>query len=222
MEGRNASRTGADVSAQIRVLLADDHESVRQGLRALFATSTDVNLVSDVDDGAAAIIMSRSLAPDVVVMDLSMPTSGLVALRQIKKDRPSTAVVVLSRHRDSAFVRSAMAGGASGYVLKQSPFSEVANAVRAASRGESYLDTRLADAATQLGGRKPGAALLSTRETEVLRRTGAGLANKEIASELGISVKTVEAHKTNAMRKLRLKDRAAVVRFAMMQGWLDE
>jgi DNA-binding NarL/FixJ family response regulator len=212
------------MSTQIRVLLADDHESVRQGLRALFATSADVNLVGDVNDGAEAVAMTKELAPDVVVMDLSMPTSGLVALRQIKSERPATAVVVLTRHRDSAFVRAAIAGGAHGYVLKQSPFSEVTSAVRAAARGERYIDQHLGDALPPARVDRAGAASsqLSPREMEVLRRTGAGHANKDVASELGISVKTVEAHKANAMRKLRLEDRAAVVRFAMMQGWLDE
>ncbi len=207
----------------IRILLADDHESVRQGLRALFATSGDVDLVADVSDGAEAITMARAMAPDVVVMDLSMPTSGLVALRQIKTERPKAEVVVLSRHCDSAFVRAALSGGAIGYVLKQSPFSELTNAVRAASRGEPYLDPHLASGTSPARIERSAAQLpLSAREMEVLRRTGAGHTNKDIGSELGISVKTVEAHKANAMRKLRLTDRAAVVRFAVMQGWLDE
>lgn len=212
------------MTTSIRVLLADDHESVREGLRALFATTGDVDVISDVPDGVDAVTLSNALSPDVVVMDLSMPTSGLVTLRQIRASRPRTQVVVWSRHRDSAFVRAAVSGGAIGYVLKQSPFSEVSNAVRAAARGEQYLDPQLAAGQALPRADRSGvpSPQLSAREMEVLRRTGAGHSNKEIGSELGISVKTVEAHKANAMRKLRLRDRAAVVRFAVMQGWLDE
>lgn len=205
----------------IRVLLADDHESVRQGLCALFANSNEVDLVTDVNDGSTAIEMARTLAPDVVVMDLSMPTSGLVALKQIKEDRPSTNVVVLSRHRDAAYVRAALAAGASGYVLKQSSFDELKRAVLAAAKGEKYVDDQLASDPGLKRGGDVSAPPLSQREIEVLRRAAAGFSNKEIASELKISVKTVEAHKSNAMRKLRLKDRSAVVRFALMQGWLE-
>jgi DNA-binding NarL/FixJ family response regulator len=193
----------------IRVLLADDHASVRQGLCALFVNSAEVDLVTDVSDGADAIAMAKSLAPDVVVIDLSMPTSGLVALKQIKEDCPATRVVVLSRHRDPAYVR------------KQSPFDELKRAVLAAARGDSYIDDQLASDQSVKRNGAAGASPLSPREVDVLRRAAAGCANKEIASELKISVKTVEAHKSNAMRKLRLKDRSAVVRFALLQGWLE-
>jgi DNA-binding NarL/FixJ family response regulator len=205
----------------IRVLLADDHASVRQGLCALFVNSAEVDLVTDVSDGADAIAMAKSLAPDVVVIDLSMPTSGLVALKQIKEDCPATRVVVLSRHRDPVYVRAALAAGASGYVLKQSPFDELKRAVLAAARGDSYIDDQLASDQSVKRNGAAGASPLSPREVDVLRRAAAGCANKEIASELKISVKTVEAHKSNAMRKLRLKDRSAVVRFALLQGWLE-
>ena len=127
----------------IRIILADDHESVRQGLCSLFATTPDISLVTDVSDGAAAVAMVPSTLPDVVVMDLSMPTSGLVATREIKALRAETAIVILSRHRDSAYVRAAFEAGANGYVLKQSPFSELAAAIAAVARGESYLDEQL-------------------------------------------------------------------------------
>ncbi len=206
----------------IRVLLADDHESVRQGLCALFAGSADVNVITDVKDGADAVVMTRAMKPDVVIMDLSMPTSGLVAMQQIKSEQPSIAVVVLSRHRDPAYVRAALAAGADGYVLKQSPFSELKRAVVDVARGEQYLDPHLtSDPASRALAANP-IQQLSQREAEVLRRAAAGLSNKEIGSELKIAVKTVEAHKANAMRKLRLADRASVVRFAVMQGWLQE
>jgi two-component system response regulator NreC len=207
-------------TSPIRVLLADDHESVRQGLCALFGAADEVDLISDVNDGASAITMAKSLAPDVVILDLSMPTSGLVALQQIKNDRPETQIVVLSRHRDAAYLRAALAAGASGYVLKQSSFDELKRAVVAVANGEQYLDAQLISEPATLRDGAPVPAL-SQREAEVLRRAAAGFSNKEIGAELKISVKTVEAHKANAMRKLRLKDRSAVVRFALMQGWLE-
>jgi DNA-binding NarL/FixJ family response regulator len=209
------------MNSPIRVLLADDHESVRQGLSALFTASPGLSLVTDVKDGGEAVAMVRTTSPDVVIMDLSMPTSGLVATKQIKTVRAETAVVVLSRHRDPAYVRAAFAAGATGYVLKQSPFSELKKAVLAAARGERYVD----DVLVRDQAIKPaddGRPALSPRETEVLRRSAAGFSNKEIANELQISVKTVEAHKANAMRKLRLKDRSAIVRFALVQGWLQD
>lgn len=204
------------------MLLADDHESVRQGLCALFATIPNISLIGDVKDGADAVAMVRTATPDVVIMDLSMPTSGLVAMKQIKTIRPATAVVVLSRHRDAAYVRAAFAAGATGYVLKQSPFSELNKAVVAAARGQRYIDEQLANDQVKRVPSEGTVRLLSPRETEVLRRAAAGLSNKEIAGELEISVKTVEAHKANAMRKLRLKDRSAVLRFAILQGWLHD
>src|SRR5262245_34144454 len=127
----------------IRVLLADNHESVRQGLRALFDGVAEVEVLRDVEDGADAVELVPALEPDIVILDLSMPTSGLVATRLIKERRPDTAVVIFTRHQEAAYVREAMTAGAAGYVLKQSPFSELARAVWAAARGEQYIDPRL-------------------------------------------------------------------------------
>lgn len=208
------------MAEEIRVLLAENHEAVRQGLCALLHDEEGIALVADVGDGPEAVEAAKTLSPDVVVMDLSMPSSGLVALRQIKTNQPRTSIVVLSRHRDSAFVKSAMDGGAHGYVIKQSPFSELMKAVRAAARGEIYMDSHLPQGVTTKS--RHLAADLSGRECEVLRRTAAGLTNKEIGAELRISVKTVEAHKANGMRKLRLPDRAAIVSYAVLHGWLSE
>ena len=204
-------------SRPIRVLLADDHDTVREGLCALFSAAPEFELVADVKDGRDAVAQSLSLTPDVVVMDLSMPTSGLVSARDIKAQRPSIAIVVLSRHRDLAYVRAAFDAGAAGYVLKQSPFNTLKSAVLTAASGERFLDDSI-----RMPASSSAIAALSPRESEVLRRAAAGFANKEIAAELNISVKTVEAHKANAMRKLRLTDRNGVVRFAVMQGWLQE
>ena len=206
----------------LRIILADDHEVIRQGIRALFATSPDVVVVDDVGDVETAVARVRDLAPDVLLIDLSMPKAGgLAAIRQLANEASETAVVVLTRYRDEAFVREALAAGASGYVLKQSPFSEVQAAIAHAARGESYIDSRLASV---FAHRRTfdGPQAISNREQQVLRAAALGDSNKEIADALGIAVKTVEVHKMQAMRKLGLRDRRALVRYATLQGWLQD
>jgi DNA-binding NarL/FixJ family response regulator len=209
----------------MRLLLVDDHESVRQGLRALFDSVPFVDVVGDAADGSAAIESVKTLDPDLVVLDLTMPRmSGLVAMRQIKEAAPRTSIVVLTRHNDAAYVSQLMAAGATGYVLKQSPFAELVHAIEAASRGERHLDGSLSAAAAPRAPMPTGSATprLTHRETDVLKFTALGHSNKSIAAMLGIAVKTVEVHKTNAMRKLDIRDRIEIVRFARLQGWLDE
>jgi two-component system response regulator NreC len=206
----------------LRIILADDHEVIRQGIRALFATSPDVVVVDDVGDVETAVARVRDLAPDVLLIDLSMPKAGgLAAIRQLANEASETAVVVLTRYREEAFVREALAAGASGYVLKQSPFSEVQAAIAHAARGESYIDSRLASV---FAHRRTFEVLqaISNREHQVLRAAALGDSNKEIANALGIAVKTVEVHKMQAMRKLGLRDRRALVRYATLQGWLQD
>lgn len=212
---------GGIMNHPIRVLLVEDHDSVREGLCALFATVPDIEVVGDVRDGAESVDAVKAKSPDVVIMDLSMPTSGLAAAQQVRDARPSTAIVVLTRHRDAAYMRAAFAAGATGYVLKQSPFDELKRAVTAAASGQRHVDAHLVGESMAAPGDRGDTARLSQREVEVLRRAAAGHANKDIASALAISVKTVEAHKANAMRKLRLKDRSGVVQYALMQGWLQ-
>jgi DNA-binding NarL/FixJ family response regulator len=209
------------MSHPIRLLLADDHEALRQGLRALFASEPDVEIVDDVGDVASAVEGVRMLAPDVLVLDLSMPEGGgLAAIAAIRAMQPKTAVLVLTRHRDLAFVRAAFNAGASGYVLKQSPFDELRRAAAYVVSGKRYVDSRLRKA---LEDSAPAPRhSVSARELEVLRRTVLGQSNKDIASALKIAVKTVEVHKSNGMRKLNLADRAELVRYGVVQGWLLE
>jgi len=206
----------------VRIIVADDHEAIRQGIRALFATTSDVVVVDDVGDVDTAIARVRDLGPDVLLLDLSMPKrNGLAAIRQLAAEQSPTAVVVLTRYREEAFVREALSAGASGYVLKQSPFSEVQQAIAHAVRGKSYIDSRLASA-FEKGDAFDVPQRISARERQVLRAAALGDSNKEIADALGIAVKTVEVHKMQGMRKLALKDRRALVRYATLQGWLEE
>lgn len=187
---------------------------------------TEVEAIADVPDGAAALEAVLRTPTDLVVLDLSMPgPSGLVTLKALKQSSPRTAVVVLTRYRDHEFVRQALAAGADGYVLKQSSFSELRTAVRAVLRGERYLDSQLPgidEDEHSLVTTPPVARArrVSQREISVLRRAAQGYSNKEIAEELDIAVKTVEVHKANAMQKLGLQDRPAMIRYASLQGWL--
>lgn len=210
----------------IRVLLADDHETVRHGLRLLIDEQNDMTVVGEAGDGRAAVTRARALAPDVVVLDVSMPEmNGLAATRILRSHRPAPAIVALTRYRDDAYVRELRAAGAAAYVLKQSAPAELLRAIRAAAAGDSYLDAAIAERGPTTAAREsrpPGRPTISEREAEVLRMMAVGHSNKEIAAALDLSVKTVEVHKANAMRKLGLRGRIDVVRFAMLQGWLHE
>ena len=216
-----------DASAPFRVLLADDHVTVRHGLKLLIEAEQDMSVVAEVGDGDAAIKGALDLDPDVVVMDISMPgTNGLVATRTICRARPRAKVVILTRHGDDAYLQELLRAGAAGYVLKQSPPGELLRAIRITASGGQYLDSTLAARVAagfriREGKRLPASgAALTDREAEVLRLIASGHSNKEIAGTLGLSVKTVEAHKANAMRKLDLRGRIDIVRFAVLQGWL--
>src|SRR5262245_7662396 len=209
----------------IRVLLVEDHETVREGLRMLLDSQPDIEVVGEAANGSLAVEYSGQLHPHVVIMDLSMPEmNGLQATQTIKQTHPDTAIVALTRHDDAAFVEELKKAGASAYVLKQSPSRELLDAVRVAAVGGSYLDNTLRARARTLDEPPQGRKLpsVSEREKNVLRMMAVGHSNKEIAEALGITIKTVEVHKANAMRKLRLRGRIDVVRYAVLNGWLQE
>ena len=209
----------------LRILLADDHETVRQGLCALFKSVAGVEVVHDVADGTSAVSAARTVAPDVVVIDLSMtPMDGLAAMRQMRDARRQIRFVVLTRYREAAYVREALAAGASGYVLKQSPFSELLRAVLAVGRGEQHVDPALSEegAAGYAATSAAATSRITQRETDVLRRAARGHSNREIAEALEIAVKTVEVHKANAMKKIGLRDRIGLLRYASMHCWLRD
>jgi two-component system response regulator NreC len=211
---------------RIRVLLVEDHETVRQGLRMVLESQSDIEVVAEAANGRIAVEHSERYQPDVVVLDLSMPEmNGLAAAQAIKQRSPDTAIVALTRHDDAAFVDELMKAGASGYVLKQSPTTQLLKAVRTVSAGGEYIDTALVERSsrenTQIDSERP-APTVSDREKQVLRMMAVGHSNKEIATDLEISIRTVEVHKANAMRKLKLRGRIDVVRFAILHGWLQE
>ena len=214
---------------RIRVLLADDHATVRYGLKLLIDAEPDMTVVAEAGDGEEAIRKTLEMKPDVVVMDISMPgMNGLVATRTLKSLQPDSIIVILTRHGDDAYLQELLRAGADGYVLKQSAASELVQAIRATAARNQYLDSALTARVTAgflaRSGRKAQATgvSLSDREAEVLRLIAAGYSNKEIAAQLELSVKTVEVHKANASRKLGLKGRIDIVKYALLQGWLSD
>jgi DNA-binding NarL/FixJ family response regulator len=211
--------------AQIRVLLADDHETVRHGLRLLLDGQQDIAVVGEAADGAAAVRAAGILEPDIAILDLSMPgMNGLTAARTIRETLPRVAIIALTRHDDEAYLKELLRAGVSGYVLKQSPSSELLEAIRAVAAGREHLDRALSSQWVSPACPRPDTAPpnLTDREAEVLRLLAWGHSNKEVAAQLDLSVKTVEVHKANASRKMGFRGRIDIVRYALLRGWLQE
>jgi DNA-binding NarL/FixJ family response regulator len=210
--------------SKIRVLLADDHAILREGVRALLALCDDIEVVGEAVDGRSAIDATRSLDPDVVVMDIAMPgLGGLEATLEIKKAGLRSKILVLSQYDEREYVRRLLKAGVSGYLLKKSAGTELANAIRAVHRGGLVLDPEVARIAMEdAGPAAPGGAdpyeTLTDREKQVLKLVAEGLANKEVADVLGISVKTAMSHREKVMEKLGLHNRTELVRFALRRG----
>lgn len=218
--------------SKTRILLADDHETVREGLKVILNAQSDMEVVAEAADGASALAQATAIRPDVVVMDISMPNvNGLKATEALRRAAPDVKIITLTRHSDDGYLQQLLKAGVSGYVLKQSRSSELLHALRAIARGGKYLDPAVAGRVIGEFGRrapqplthlKPGDVSLSAREEEVLRLVAWGYSNKEIAAQLDLSVKTVETHKTKATHKLGLRNRIDVVRYALLQGWLQD
>lgn len=215
---------------KLRILLAEDHETIRDGLKLLINSQSDMEVVGEADNGRAALHLAEQLLPDVVVMDISMPElNGLQATKKLKEKYPRVKVLILTRHADPVYLQELLQAGASGYVLKQSKSEELIRAILAVAAGQTYLDPAITEkAVTQL--RESGhvarqvshQAKLTAREADVLRLIALGYINKEVAARLNLSIKTVEAHKSNAMNKMGMKSRVDIVRYAMLQDWLQD
>jgi DNA-binding NarL/FixJ family response regulator len=213
----------------LRILLADDHAIVRQGVKALIASQADMEVIGEADDGASALLKAVELLPDVVVIDLSMPRlNGTQATEQIKQACPGVKVLALTVHEDRGYLRRILEAGASGYALKQAPAEQLYRAIRLVAAGGIYLDPALAGKVVGSLVREDSIrkALqvdnLSERETEVVRLIAKGYSNKEIAAQLAINAKTVETYKTRSLEKLGLRSRADLVRYALQRGWLQD
>ncbi len=212
---------------RLKILLVDDHAVVRSGLKLLIGGQRDMEVVAEAADGPEAIRRASQAKPDVVVFDLTMPgTDSMETIRRLLRARPRTRVVVLSVHEDPAYADSALAAGASGYVAKRAADTDLFAAIRAASRGrveaEGVGTTRAA--ARRTAEREPRrhhrGALLSPRESQVLRMLGRGYNNRQIATRLRLSVKTVETFRARLSKKLGLRGRPSLVRYALRTGLL--
>jgi DNA-binding NarL/FixJ family response regulator len=209
----------------VRVLIADDHGIVRGGLRLLLDRQPDMEVVGEAADGAEAVAAALAHRPDLAILDVSMPTlTGLQAARAIRARAPEVTVLMLSMHDDERYLFEALKAGAAGYVLKQEAGQELVDAARAVVRGESFLTNAaqrslvrawMADEAT--GPREP----LSPREQEVLKLIAEAHTNREIGQVLGLSEKTVETHRGNLLRKLGMRDRVELVRYAIRRGLVE-
>jgi DNA-binding NarL/FixJ family response regulator len=206
----------------IRVVLADDHGVIRDGLGRLIASFDDIELVGVAADGAEAIAVAAEQAPDVVLMDLDMPgVDGIEATRRVLEDRPETAVLVLTSFSDRPRILGAIEAGACGYLLKDVAAEEVAEGIRAAARGESPIDPRAARTILTARSEPDPAARLSAREAEVLTLLVEGLPNKLIARRLEISEKTVKTHLTSIFRSLGVTDRTQAALWAERSGFTE-
>lgn len=214
------------VDPAVRVLIVDDHAVVRTGIRLLLDQEDGIETVGEAGSGRDAIFEARSLKPDVILMDVVMPGgSGLDVIPTLLKEQPETKVLVLSMQDDPRYVREAFAAGATGYVLKEAADVEVVAAVREVARGGRYVHPELGArliAAEAEAARKASADPLSDREREVLRLLALGYTNSEIAKQLFISVRTAETHRAHIMTKLHLSSRAALVRYAIAEGLLED
>ncbi|MFO7997337.1 MAG: response regulator transcription factor [Dehalococcoidia bacterium] len=210
---------------KIRVLIVDDHTLVRDGIRALLALIADINVVGEAANGKEALEKMKELVPDVVLMDLAMPImSGLEATRRIRKKFPGTKVLALTQYEDREYIVPTIEAGARGFISKTAAFSELASAIQAVYRGGSFLSPMAAAAVVEEYQQKAGEGEkdsyqhLTDREREMLKLVAEGYTAKEIADMLVISLRTVETHKTNLMKKLNIHNKADLIRFAIRKG----
>ncbi len=217
--------------SNISVLLVDDHNIVRQGLKALLTAEGDITIAAEAQTGREAVQLAAKLYPEVVVMDLAMPLlNGWEATRQILKVAPSAKILVLSTYDSDEHVQQAIAAGAAAYLIKQTAAADLVKAIREVRKGNAYFSPPIAQRLrekTYLAGseakpeQSPANVELTVREAEVLQLIAEGFANKQIAAELGLSVKTVEKHRQQVMNKLGIHDTASLVRHAAAKGIIE-
>jgi DNA-binding NarL/FixJ family response regulator len=215
---------------KITVLIVEDHVMVREGLSKMLDLEDDFNVVAEAKDGRQAVELALKHLPDVILMDIAMPLmNGLEATRQLLKALPASRVVILSAHNDDAYVQSAIDSGAVGFLLKQNSGQDVCRAIREVFSGKRYFNSSVmkrrdrlqAAAVNRAGLHRPRAAILTSRETEVLQLIAEGKSNKESAAALNISLKTIEKHREHLMQKLDIHDTAGLTRYAISTGIIE-
>lgn len=217
------------MKTKLRILIAEDHMTVREGVKLLVNAQPDMEVIGEADNGEVALTEVARLNPDILLMDISMPSlNGLRATKKLRLMSSKIKILILTRHTDDGYLQQLITAGANGYVLKQSAPVELINAIRIVAEGKAYLDPALtnkvmggyASKATSLRGENK--QQLTDRESEVLRLIALGYSNKEIGVSLDLSVKTIEVHKANAMRKLGISSRIDIVRYAILQEWMQD
>jgi DNA-binding NarL/FixJ family response regulator len=212
--------------SDIRVLLADDHAVVREGLKSLINSQSEMEVVGEAADGPTAIALTAQLDPDIVIVDVSMPgLNGAQVTARLREVRPDRKVLALTVHEDIGYLRLLLEAGVVGYMLKRAAPAELIQAISTVAGGGTYLDPAMAGSVMQ-GFVRPATEQeikieLSERETEVVRLIALGYSNKQIASRLKLSVKTVETYKTRSMEKLGMRGRVDIVQYAARRGWLE-
>ena len=217
------------MTEKIRIVLADDHPIVLDGLRNLIRAEPDFELVGEAASGLSALKIIREQRPDVAVLDISMPElNGILLSRRLNGEMPALRLLVLTLHEDRAYLNQALEAGVRGYVLKRSAVENLVQAIRAVMVGGLYIDPAIVGRVFEskqvnkrLAARKGVAPALTDREADVLKMAALGFTNKEIASRLDVGVKSIETYKARGLEKLGLKTRAELVRYASGQGWLD-
>jgi DNA-binding NarL/FixJ family response regulator len=214
------------VTEKTRIVLADDHPIVLDGLRNLVRAEDDFELVGEAASGFSALKLIREKRPDVAVLDISMPElNGIILSRRLAGEMPDIRLLILTLHEDRAYLNQALDAGVRGYVLKRSAVENLVQAIRAVVVGGLYIDPaivgRVFDGNKKLAAKKGVSPALTEREADVLKMAALGFTNKEIASRLDVGVKSVETYKARGLEKLGLKTRAELVRYASGQGWLD-
>lgn len=212
---------------QIRVLIADDHAILRSGLRMLIDSQHDMTVVGEAQDGNEAIQIAKEASPNIVILDVTMPErGGLNAIHEILKQNPSARILLLTMHEELAYLRTALAAGATGYVLKKSVDADLLSAIRAVHKGRTYVDAELASELIQHTVPESGRSkaklteVLSERELQVLKLVAEGFSSREISQQIFVSVKTVETYRGRFAEKLGLTSRADIVRYALETGLL--
>ncbi len=214
------------MSKKVKVVIAEDHTILREGLKALLGSDPDLEVCGEADNGKDAIKLVQRLNPDIVLMDLSMPRiHGLEAIREIRKTNPTTKILVLTVHDDEEYISATLRSGASGYVLKNDSYNELLSSIKTVLRGKPYLSPAISQTIIQgyLAGKKSddvrtGYETLTARERETLKLIAEGVRNKDIAEFMGISSKTAEKHRSNLMKKLDLHSVSAITAFAAKKG----
>lgn len=215
---------------KIKILIAEDHGMVREGIKMIIESQDDMEIVGEAGDGRTTVELARKQLPDIILMDIAMPKlNGLKAAAVIKRILPDIKILILTRHTDDAYLQELLKAGVSGYALKQTVSTELIRAIRLIANGNNYIDPAMTDKLfdnykSQRNKLRDDVSSksLTKRELEIIRYVALGYSNQEIADKINVSIKTVELHKSKALKKLNFSSRREIISYAILQGWIHE